>query len=178
MVDLAVLGLARGWENIFIFLKPTRTLLFPYSVRNTVFLGAFVLIVLFLMLGYVIYTVARRTRDHQGFLLVMGANFLIVGQAFANMAMVCGILPVIGVPLSFISYGGTSLVTTLLAMGLVFSVYHDEVRREEKEAPPTLPLAIHSGLPLWERRAIRKTGGKNEAFIFQFFPQKETKKGD
>lgn len=37
VVDLAVLGLARGWENIFIFLKPTRTLLFPYSVRNTVF---------------------------------------------------------------------------------------------------------------------------------------------
>lgn len=76
----------------------------------------------------------------------MGANFLIVGQAFANMAMVCGILPVIGVPLSFISYGGTSLVTTLLAMGLVFSVYHDEVRREEKEAPPTLPLR-HSQRP-------------------------------
>ena len=76
----------------------------------------------------------------------MGANFLIVGQAFANMAMVCGVLPVIGVPLSFISYGGTSLVTTLLAMGLVFSVYHDEVRREEKEAPPTLPLR-HSQRP-------------------------------
>ena len=37
VVDLAVLGLARGWENIFIFLKPTRTLLFPYSVRNTDF---------------------------------------------------------------------------------------------------------------------------------------------
>ena len=121
---------------------------FAFSVfcQEHGFLGAFVLIVLFLMLGYVIYTVARRTRDHQGFLLVMGANFLIVGQAFANMAMVCGILPVIGVPLSFISYGGTSLVTTLLAMGLVFSVYHDEVRREEKEAPPTLPLR-HSQRP-------------------------------
>lgn len=145
MVDLAVLGLARGWENIFIFLKPTRTLLFRI-LSGTRFFGRVRPHCPFLMLGYVIYTVARRTRDHQGFLLVMGANFLIVGQAFANMAMVCGILPVIGVPLSFISYGGTSLVTTLLAMGLVFSVYHDEVRREEKEAPPTLPLR-HSQRP-------------------------------
>ena len=140
------LGPGQGLGKYFYLPEAHTDFAFSVFCQEHGFLGAFVLIVLFLMLGYVIYTVARRTRDHQGFLLVMGANFLIVGQAFANMAMVCGILPVIGVPLSFISYGGTSLVTTLLAMGLVFSVYHDEVRREEKEAPPTLPLR-HSQRP-------------------------------
>ena len=50
-------------------------------------------------------------------------------QAVANMAMVCGLLPVIGVPLSFISYGGTSLIVTLAAVGLVISVYRKEIQK-------------------------------------------------
>ena len=45
--------------------------------------------------------------------------------------MVCGILPVIGVPLSFISYGGTSLIATLGAVGLVVAVYNDEVKKSK-----------------------------------------------
>ena len=47
---------------------------------------------------------------------------------------------------------------------------------KKKEARRPCPSAIHSGLPLWEHRAIRKTGGKNEAFIFQFFRRKKQKK--
>lgn len=62
-----------------------------------------------------------------------GINFLVVGQAVANMAMVCGILPVIGVPLSFISYGGTALVVNLAAIGLVIAVYRDEAKQDESQ---------------------------------------------
>ena len=50
------------------------------------------------------------------------------------MAMVCGLLPVIGVPLSFISYGGTSMLITLASIGLVLSVYRDECKRESWSA--------------------------------------------
>ena len=75
------------------------------------------------------------------FIWIISRGF--IGGAYCNLFWIRSWS---GVPLSFISYGGTSLVTTLLAMGLVFSVYHDEVRREEKEAPPTLPLR-HSQRP-------------------------------
>ena len=59
---------------------------------------------------------------------------MIIGQAVANMAMVCGILPVIGVPLIFISYGGSSMVLSMAAIGLLLSVYDEEARDAEHAA--------------------------------------------
>lgn len=94
------------------------------------FLGASFLIMLFLLLAAAIHRIALNTKSASGFLLVTGVNFLIVGQAVANMAMVCGLLPVIGVPLSFISYGGTALIANMIAIGLVVAVYRDETGQE------------------------------------------------
>ncbi|MCH3949991.1 MAG: rod shape-determining protein RodA [Acidaminococcus sp.] len=107
------------------------------------FIGAVALILLFSLLSLAIFNIGRNTQDRSGFLLVTGVNFLVVGQAFANMAMVTGILPVIGVPLSFISYGGTSLIVSLAAIGLAISVYRDEVRREEAEIPKKPPVPVY-----------------------------------
>ncbi|MDD6570131.1 MAG: FtsW/RodA/SpoVE family cell cycle protein, partial [Acidaminococcus sp.] len=101
------------------------------------FIGAVFLILVFLLLGVVLYHIGQRTQDRKGFLLVSGVNFLVVGQAFANMAMVCGVFPIIGVPLSFISYGGTSLIMTMGAIGLVLSVYKDEHKKPRK--PKAVP---------------------------------------
>ena len=91
-------------------------------------------------------------------MLVTGINFLVVGQAVANMAMVCGILPIIGVPLSFISYGGTSLIATLIAVGLVIAVYKDEVKKSQMQ-----PTEISSFVPRSakaEKSVFRPRGGK------------------
>ena len=96
-------------------------------------LGAAILISVFLLLAAVFFRIAMNTKDERGFILVSGVSLLIVGQAVANMAMVCGLLPVIGVPLSFISYGGTSMLITLASIGLVLSVYRDECKREKLE---------------------------------------------
>ena len=93
------------------------------------FLGALFLMLVFLLMGLALYRIGQNTQDRKGFLLVSGVNFLVVGQAIANMAMVCGILPVIGVPLSFISYGGTSLIITLVGIGLGLAVYRMEMER-------------------------------------------------
>lgn len=113
------------------------------------FLGAVFLILVFLLLGVVLYHIGQRTQDRKGFLLVSGVNFLVVGQAFANMAMVCGVLPIIGVPLSFISYGGTSLIMTMGDIGLVLSVYKDEHKkhRRSREIPAEKPAASRPGVP-------------------------------
>ena len=107
---------------------------FAVFCQENGFLGACFLIMLFAILGCALLRIAVCSKDERGFLLAAGVSFLIVGQAAANMAMVCGLLPVIGVPLVFISYGGSSLVISMAAIGLALSVYDDEVEREKAAA--------------------------------------------
>lgn len=109
---------------------------FAIFCQENGFFGAMLLMLLFGLLGYAFCTITCSTRDKQGFLLAGGVTFLIVGQAVANMAMVCGILPVIGVPLIFISYGGSSMMLSMAAIGLLLSVYDEEAKRAEADALP------------------------------------------
>lgn len=109
---------------------------FAIFCQENGFLGALLLLVLFILLAGAFFRITIRAKDRRGFLLSAGITMLIIGQAAANMAMVCGLLPVIGVPLIFISYGGTSLVISMAAIGLILSVYKEEVKREELEAVP------------------------------------------
>lgn len=109
---------------------------FAIFCQENGFFGAMLLMLLFGLLGYAFCTITCSTRDKQGFLLAGGVTFLIVGQAVANMAMVCGILPVIGVPLIFISYGGSSMMLSMAAIGLLLSVYDEEARRAEADVLP------------------------------------------
>ena len=119
---------------------------FAIFCQENGFIGAAALIVIFALLGCAFVRIAMATKDERGFLLVSGVSFLIIGQAAANMAMVCGILPVIGVPLVFISYGGTSMVVSMIAIGLALSVYNVDARREQIEAE-------EAALPHDERRS-------------------------
>lgn len=107
---------------------------FAVFCQETGFVGAMVLIILFLALGYAFLKIAFNTRNEKGYLLVSGLMLYVVGQACANMAMVCGLLPVIGVPLPLISYGGTSMLTTMGAIGLVLSVYDEEIKYEQEDS--------------------------------------------
>ena len=109
---------------------------FAIFCQENGFIGAMILLLLFALLGLAFCTITINARDRRGFLLAGGVTFLIIGQAIANMAMVCGILPVIGVPLIFISYGGSSMVLSMAAIGLLLSVYDDEVREAEQAAMP------------------------------------------
>ena len=109
---------------------------FAIFCQENGFLGAMILMLLFGLLGFAFCTITINSRDRRGFLLAGGVTFLIIGQAVANMAMVCGILPVIGVPLIFISYGGSSMVLSMAAIGLLLSVYDEEVKEAEHDALP------------------------------------------
>jgi cell division protein FtsW len=85
-------------------------------------LGVFGLLVAFGLLAWCGYSVALRAKDPFGKLLAAGLTTLIVGQALLNIGGTLGVLPFTGVPVPLISYGGTSLVATLAAIGLVLSV--------------------------------------------------------
>ena len=107
------------------------------------YIGVILLFIAFVILGAACARIAVRAQDEQGFLLVSGVSFLVVGQALANMIMVGGMLPVIGVPLTFISYGGSSMLISMVGIGLLLSVYDEEVKREKraeltKEVPENL----------------------------------------
>ena len=97
-------------------------------------------------------------------MLISGVTLLVVGQAAANMLMVCGCLPVIGVPLSFISYGGTSMVVSLTALGLALSVYKAEVKREKREE-----MLREAGMPPFKFYSSKKRFFGLFALIFTVF---------
>jgi cell division protein FtsW len=84
--------------------------------------GMIVLIGLFGMFGYAGLRAAHRARDRFSKLLAAGLTSLILAQAALNLFAVLGLAPLTGVPLPFVSYGGTSLVMTLAAAGLILNV--------------------------------------------------------
>jgi cell division protein FtsW len=94
------------------------------------FAGMVVLIGLFGMFGYAGLRAAHRARDRFSKLLAAGLTSLIMAQAALNLFAVLGLAPLTGVPLPFVSYGGTSLVMTLAAAGLILNV----ARRPAKAA--------------------------------------------
>jgi cell division protein FtsW len=84
--------------------------------------GALAVLGLFVALGYFGIRAAMRAPDTFGMLLAAGITTWFVMQAVVNLGAVVGLLPITGVPLPFVSYGGTSLVVNLTAMGVLLSV--------------------------------------------------------
>ena len=95
------------------------------------FFGVLLIFFLFAVLLVASIRVATRAKDTFGQVLALGIIFLVVGQALANLAMVAGLLPVVGVPLPFISYGGSSLIVTMAGMGMLLGIAD-----RSKNAPP------------------------------------------
>ncbi len=90
--------------------------------------GFAVLIGLFGMFGYAGLRAAHRARDRYSKLLAAGLTCLVIGQAAINLFAVLGLAPLTGVPLPFVSYGGSSLVVTLVAAGLILNVARSPAR--------------------------------------------------
>jgi cell division protein FtsW len=86
------------------------------------FVGALLLIALFVAVAWRGYRVARKAPDGFGSLLATGVTTWIIFQSMLNVGAVSGALPFTGVPLPFVSYGGSSLVITLAAVGLLLNV--------------------------------------------------------
>lgn len=84
-------------------------------------LGAIVVLILFIVLAISFVRIIRASTDPFARIAISSVMVWIIGQAFVNIAVVLGLLPVLGVPLPLISAGGSSLVTTLFAIGIVLS---------------------------------------------------------
>jgi cell division protein FtsW len=86
------------------------------------FVGVLALIGLFVALSLRGYKIAENAKDMFGTLLVVGIITTILSQAFLNMGAMLGVAPLSGLPLPFVSHGGTALLVTLAAMGIVLNV--------------------------------------------------------
>jgi len=96
--------------------------IFAIIVEELGFVGAMAMIGMFLFLCRTLISIAKNTADKFGRLLVMGMNTWIVGQAFINIAAVSGLVPLTGIPLPFISHGGTAVIALMAGMGIVYNV--------------------------------------------------------
>jgi len=96
--------------------------------------GALAVILLFAALAVVLLRIWRETENVAGRTLVGGVLVWFIFQAFVNIAVVLGLLPVLGVPLPLLSSGGSALITSLFAIGLVLSVARDNAKRQAAAA--------------------------------------------
>jgi cell division protein FtsW len=95
-------------------------------------IGAIVVLVLFIVLAFAFIRVIRSNTDPFARIVTSGVMIWIIGQAFVNIAVVLGVLPVLGVPLPLISAGGSALISTLLAIGVVLSFAREPMRADEQ----------------------------------------------
>jgi len=86
------------------------------------FLGSLAVIILFLFLLSIGFKIAKRAPDSLGRFLAIGLTCTIGFQVFVNIASMCQLIPMTGIPLPFISYGSSSLVTTLLSIGILSNI--------------------------------------------------------
>ena len=116
-------GYLQGTQNRLDFLPAQHTdFIFSVFAEEWGFFGCLVLLALYLALILLSFRVVIRARDRLGALLAFGATIILGLQVIINVAMVVGFLPVVGIPLPFLSYGGSSLVATLVAVGLLINV--------------------------------------------------------
>jgi cell division protein FtsW len=102
--------------------EPSGDSVFAVFAEETGFLGAALLLLLFVALAARGIVLASNSRDLFGGLVALGFSFIIILQAFINICAMLGIIPLTGLPLPFISHGGTALLTVLLMCGLILNV--------------------------------------------------------
>jgi cell division protein FtsW len=117
-------------------------------------IGSIFVIAAFAVFAFAGFTVALRCRDPFGKLVAAGTTALVSGQAAVNLAAVLGLAPLTGIPLPFVSYGGTSLVVLLAAVGILLNIAVDERAPARARVPDR---RRRDGRP---RGAVARGGGR------------------
>ncbi len=126
------IGYGQSQQKSTAFLpEPMGDSIFAITAEELGFAGVASAIALFSMLGWRGFVVARNARTAFGRMLAGGITVWILAQAFINISAISGILPLTGIPLPFVSYGGTSLVVLLTACGIVYNIQRSSIMKRE-----------------------------------------------
>ena len=116
-------GLGRGTQSRLQFLPEFRTdFIFAFIAEELGFLGSSMILILYAVILFLIFRVLMKIRDRFGELICIGVLSMMFIQIFINIGMNVGLLPITGITLPLLSYGGSSLISTLVCLGLVASV--------------------------------------------------------
>jgi rod shape determining protein RodA len=123
-------GFLMGSQAHLSFLPERQTdFIFTMLAEEFGLVGGLVLLGLYTLVFIYGFAIAFRSRSHFGRLLALGVTINVFLYVFINTAMVMGLIPVVGVPLPLISYGGTAMLTVMFGFGLMMSVYvHRDAR--------------------------------------------------
>jgi cell division protein FtsW len=124
-------GLGWGRQKLFFLPYPHTDFIFAIVGEELGFVGAVGVILCFGVIAWRGFRAARRAPDAFAGFLAAGATAMIVVQAAINIGVVLALLPTKGLPLPFVSYGGSSLIASWIAAGLILNVSQHEVERTE-----------------------------------------------
>ncbi|MEK7090057.1 MAG: putative peptidoglycan glycosyltransferase FtsW [Patescibacteria group bacterium] len=115
-------GFGHGVQKFTYLPEPIGDSIFAVAAEEFGLVGAIAIISLFVVFALRGFYIANRAPDYFSRLTIIGIVILIVGQAFLNIGSMLGIFPLTGVPLPFISHGGTALLFTLIGSGIILNI--------------------------------------------------------
>jgi cell division protein FtsW len=124
------LGLAEGRQKLFYLPAPHTDFIFAVIGEELGLIGSFAVLVIFGVLAWRGFRAAKCAPDRFGQMLAVGITTMIVAQAFFNMSVALALVPTKGIPLPFISSGGSSLAINLIAAGVLLNISKHEVSRD------------------------------------------------
>ena len=116
------MGIGLSRQKFFYIPQPHTDFIFAVVCEEIGLIGEGILIAAFLVLVFRFFRIGMECKDRYGYLLACGFAVSICLQVAINMGVVTGLVPTTGIPLPFISYGGTSLVLTLFSVGVVMNI--------------------------------------------------------
>lgn len=117
-------GIGQGTQIQLNFLPVAHSdFIFATTAEAVGFVGSTFLAILLFFLVYCVLDVAKKSKDLFGFYFAMTWGMILLFQIFVNVGMNLGIMPVTGIPLPFVSYGGSSMLTNMAAIGILQSIY-------------------------------------------------------
>ena len=119
---LTGMGLMEGKQKLFYLPEPHTDFIYAVTAEELGLIGALLIVALFFVFALRGLRAALRARDPFGRFLATGITSMIVAQAFFNISVVLSLLPTKGIPLPFISYGGSSLFVTLASVGVLLNI--------------------------------------------------------
>ncbi len=115
-------GLGESVQKVHYLPEASTDMIFAIVGEELGFVGAAALIAAFVAFGYAGFNVALKCKDPFGKRLAAGLTAMICGQAAVNLCAVMGIAPLTGIPLPFVSYGGSSLIVALASVGILLNI--------------------------------------------------------
>lgn len=128
-------GLGESVQKIYYLPEASTDMIFAIIGEELGLVGAMGVMGAFVLLGYAGFNVALRCRDPFGKRLATGLTALLCGQAAVNLCAVMGIAPLTGIPLPFVSYGGSSLIVALAAIGILLNIAQNHAVEAVAQVP-------------------------------------------